>query len=749
MREKVAIRVARFRSAGGAFLLLLTACTPAGGVPAAPPSSPPPAAAPTAAPTPRVVPASEEKATPHADLPEIASSERALRILVRRTEIGALPREGSALEQNQVLLELLAARLGLPLRWIVVPQSQRLVDALVEGRGDLIGARHVEGPPPAGAAYSTALRLVDEVVVCRASDPNCPASAARAAKRTVALPLRDAAPGARLRRWKKAVPTVHAFEASRDVDPLDLLQRVGSGEIDLAAAYTDEVETYLSYRKDVRIAFTAHERVPVSWTARADSHALLETANGFIYSHALSAHLGEPYPADLAEILERQVLRVAMLNNGASYFLHRGQEAGFQYELAQLLARRLGVRLAVVVPERPRDMARLLLENRVDLIPLAPGESGAASPGLALSDPILLADYVLVQPAAEPPVTSPAGLSGREVHVRASGAYRPVLEALSKTVPGMKVVAAPENLETPDLIDLVGKRRIPLTVSNSLLLGVERRFRRDVQGTLVLARQQPLVYAARASSARLLAFVSKEMSSESGAAALAALSEKHFGAARHPGSRAPAPATASRLSPFDDLTRASARHFGLDWRLVTAQMYHESRFDPDARSWVGAVGLLQVMPRTGAEMGFSKLEDPDENIQAGTKYLAQLLERFESDLPVQQRVRFALAAYNAGLDHVQDARLLAKQKGWDPNRWFRNVEKAMLLLEQARWYRTVRRGYCRGSEPVAYVSHIQTTYDAYARLMPATGAKIPKVKASSTAKPARDTTSPAVTQGSR
>jgi len=671
------------------------------------------------------VTASEEKATPHADLSEIASSERALRVLVRRTEIAVLPREGSAPEQNQVLLELLASKLGLPIRWVVVPEGQRLLDALVEGRGDLIGARHVEGPPPTGAAFSTALRLVDEVVVCRASDRSCPKSAARAAKRTVALPLRDAARGARLKRWKTAVPKVPAVEAPRDVDPLDLLQRVGSGDADLASAYGDEVETYLSYRKDVRIAFTARPRIPVSWTVRADSPALLEAANGLIYSRALSAHLGETYSADVAEILERQVLRVAMLNNGASYFLHRGQEAGFQYELAQVLARKLGVRLAVVVPERPQDMSRLLLENRVDLIPLSPGESGAAAPGIALSNPVLSADYVLVQPAGEAPVTSPAGLSGREVDVRASSAYRPVLEGFLRNAPGLKIVAAAESLETPDLIDLVGKRRIPATVANSLLLDVERRFRRDVQGTLVLARRQPLVYAARSSSARLLAFVNDVVSSGAGIAAIGALSEKHFGGARRGPSRTPSPATASQLSPFDDLIRTSARRFGLDWRLVAAQMFHESRFDPDARSWVGAVGLLQVMPRTGAEMGFARLEEPAENIQAGTKYFAQLLERFESDLPVQQRVRFALAAYNAGLDHVHDARLLAKQNGWDPNRWFRNVEKAMLLLEKAKWYRTVRRGYCRGSEPVAYVSHIQTTYDAYARLVPAAVGKAP------------------------
>jgi membrane-bound lytic murein transglycosylase F len=161
------------------------------------------------------------------------------------------------------------------------------------------------------------------------------------------------------------------------------------------------------------------------------------------------------------------------------------------------------------------------------------------------------------------------------------------------------------------------------------------------------------------------------------------------------------------------------------------------------------------MPRTGAEIGFTDLEDPRANIAAGTKYLAQVLGRFEAELPVQQRVRFALAAYNAGFDHVQDARALAKQRGWDPNRWFRNVERAMLLLENARWYRTARRGYCRGSEPVSYVSRIQTTYDAYARLVRAggePGAPRPdsrtKGATRSAARPARETASPAMTQGS-
>lgn len=700
--------------------LLSAACAPAG-LSSGAPAAADPAATPAPLPTPVIVSAAEEPARPHADLPEIEATGEALRVLVRRTDVGVLPREGSAPEQNQLLLELLGARLGLPLRWVVVPEGQRLVDALLEGRGDLVGARHVDGPPPHGAAYTAALRLTREVVVCRTADKACPSNAAAARGRTVSLPMRDAAPGSRVARWKALVRKVPAVEASRGADPLDLLQQLGAGEIDLADAFDDEVETYLSYRRNVRVAFPVKDRIPVAWTLRADSPALLEAANGLVYSRALTAHLGEPYAADLEEILDRQVLRVAMLNNGVSYYLHRGQEAGFQHEVAQLLARKLGVRLAVVVPEKPEDMARLLLDNRVDLVPIAPGESGAATPEIALSSPLLFADYVLVQPAAEPPVTDAAGLAGREIHVRASSAYRPVLESYARFVRGLKIVAAPENLETQELIGLVGRRRIPATVSNSFLLGVERRYRKDVRGSFVLATHQPLVYAARARSPRLLAFVNDALHAEGTAVALKAIADRHFSDMRRPARSTPPTASTSRLSPYDELIRAAARLNGLDWRLVAAQMFHESRFDPEAKSWVGAVGLLQVMPRTGAELGFANLEDPKTNIGAGTKYLAQVLVRFEAGLSVQQRVRFALAAYNAGFDHVQDARALAKQNGWDPNRWFRNVERAMLLLENAKWYRTVRRGYCRGSESVSYVSRIQTTYDAYARLVPASG----------------------------
>ena len=151
--------------------------------------------------------------------------------------------------------------------------------------------------------------------------------------------------------------------------------------------------------------------------------------------------------------------------------------------------------------------------------------------------------------------------------------------------------------------------------------------------------------------------------------------------------------------------------------MLAAQAYQESHFNPRAESWAGARGLFQLMPRTAIEMGCCDVEDPKENIKAATRYLKWLLNQFEPSLDYRQRMRVALAAFNAGAGHVKDARRLAGRLGLDPDRWFGNVEQAMLKLTRRRYFRYAKYGYCRGDEPVKYVSEIQSRYDAYVDLV--------------------------------
>ncbi len=171
-----------------------------------------------------------------------------------------------------------------------------------------------------------------------------------------------------------------------------------------------------------------------------------------------------------------------------------------------------------------------------------------------------------------------------------------------------------------------------------------------------------------------------------------------------------------QISPYDKLVQKYAEQYGFDWRLISAQMFQESRFDPKANSGSGARGLMQLMPRTAHSLGFKNIDVPEDGIQAGIKYMDWLGDRFSKELPVAERLWFSLAAYNAGIGHVHDARRLADQIGLNPDRWFENTESAMLLLSNKKYSSKARYGFVNGKEPVNYVRDIKQRFEAYTEL---------------------------------
>ena len=169
---------------------------------------------------------------------------------------------------------------------------------------------------------------------------------------------------------------------------------------------------------------------------------------------------------------------------------------------------------------------------------------------------------------------------------------------------------------------------------------------------------------------------------------------------------------------FWKLVKKYAAKQELDWRLLDSQMYQESRFDPNMKSWAGARGLMQLLPRAAREVGVRSLDTPEQQIKAGVRYLRRMIDLFDPRLPLATRIRFGLASYNAGRGHVLDARRLARQKGWSPDTWYGNVERAMLLLSKPEYFQKARFGFVRGEEPVQYVRDIETRYAAYIQQLP-------------------------------
>lgn len=170
------------------------------------------------------------------------------------------------------------------------------------------------------------------------------------------------------------------------------------------------------------------------------------------------------------------------------------------------------------------------------------------------------------------------------------------------------------------------------------------------------------------------------------------------------------------ISKYDGIFKRYAPSASLDWHLIAAQSYQESCFDPNAQSWAGACGLMQILPATAKELGLSKsrIFNPNENVRAGTKYMAQLINKFGDIASANERIKFALAAYNGGYHHVRDAMALAEADGKDGRLWS-ETSHYILLLAHPRYYnnRVVKYGYMRGSETVGYVNNIMHRWAQY------------------------------------
>ena len=174
-----------------------------------------------------------------------------------------------------------------------------------------------------------------------------------------------------------------------------------------------------------------------------------------------------------------------------------------------------------------------------------------------------------------------------------------------------------------------------------------------------------------------------------------------------------------RISLYDDLFRKYAPQAGWDWRLLAALAYTESNFNPDAVSWAGARGLMQLMPRTAKAMGMpdGMEADPEESVKAATRYIAQLNRSLRTVDDEDERTSFVLAAYNAGLGHVYDAMALAEKHGFDPHVWHGNVERFILLKSNKEYYSdpVCRNGYFRGTETFNFVRDIRARHAYYVR----------------------------------
>lgn len=456
-------------------------------------------------------------------------------------------------------------------------------------------------------------------------------------------------------------------------------------------------------------------------------------------------------PRDWIAIKASDTLRVLAAYNSTTYFIYRGEPMGYEYDLLKAFADEHDLALKIVVVQNRDSMFAMLRSGNADLvanrlIPV-PEDSGVvaytralyhanpvvvqrdAPPGAAMAALPEPADTVLKAGPADrsrsPSTTlirarllrKPSDLAGEQVTVPDASPFRWTLLELADTITGeIHVVEVDSSSEA--LIRSVSKGTLDYTVAQGNLAELQGEYFKNLTIRPVIGDSKKVAWAVRRSSRTLVDTLNAWIMDEKRGALFDRTYQKYF-----VDSRAYLARVASRyltsetgtLSPYDDLLREYAAQIGWDWRLLGSQMYQESRFRPNARSWAGAVGLLQLMPATARQVGVRNPRDPEQNVRGAVKYLSWLENRWKDNVTdPKERLKFVLASYNAGSGHVEDAQRLAAKHGDDPKKWD-EVAYWLLQLSEAEAYTdpVVEFGFCRGLEPVTYVSLILDRFAHY------------------------------------
>ena len=634
------------------------------------------------------------------------------------SQANGLPRGRTPLDAERRMAELFAHTLELEPVWVWVENYADLIPALREGRGDIITANYTVTPErQEEVAFGPAVARVREVIVSH-PDSAPIGGLEDLVGRTVTV-RRSSAFWPTMESLVREHPGIALTPAPERMDTEQLLYAVAVGRADVTLADDLMVEAVRRYLPDLRIDLAFEEDRDLAWGVRKNNTALLDTIVDFVRVLNPTENRPDRYVGDLEAIKERGVLRVLTRNNSTSYFVWRGHILGFEHDLTEQLAKSLGVRVEYVVAPTRASLFSWLIDGYGDLIAAGVTRSDTAERLLEFSQPYNRVVEMVVTDTADRSLESVADLAGRSVAVRVSSAYWETLRRLQQDGIDLTIVQLPEVMETEEIIGHVASGEYDVTIADSHILDMELAWRDDVRGAFAVSDSVEHAWITRPGDRELQAAVNSYLDTIVGGWFYEKTQRKYFG--NPASSRRYVTGRVERtgvLSPYDAIMQRYANRFEFGWVLVTAQMYEESRFDPEAVSFAGAVGLMQMMPATAQGFGFDSLTVPEVSIHAGTRYLRHVYDLLDDVPDPEERMWFTLASYNAGLGHIKDARRLAEQEGYDPNVWFGNVAVVAPLLQRRSVHRQFQYGYCRCDEPVQYVRKIRNRYRTYAAAEP-------------------------------
>jgi len=420
------------------------------------------------------------------------------------------------------------------------------------------------------------------------------------------------------------------------------------------------------------------------------------------------------YPPSLLEqVLELGYLSVATRNSPTTYFQAAYGPGGPEYDLVSGFADALGVEVRMVVPPRFLDVVPAVAEGRVHMAAAGLSVTSARWDQVRFGPAYQLVRPQVVYRVGERRLRAPEDLLGQQITVIAGSSHAERLNDLRRRYPGLQWNEEPD-VESEELLYRVSQRELDYTVADSNEVALNRRFYPELRVGFDVGPPEALAWAfAQSDDDSLIDAATAYLERIEGDGTLDRIMRRYYGAADrfdYVGTRTFLRHIDSRLPQYRVMFLNAARETDIDWRLLAAIAYQESHWDQDAVSYTGVRGLMMLTQDTADHIGISDRTDPASSVMGGARYLAMMRSSIPARIPEPDRTWMALAAYNIGLGHLEDARVLTQRQGADPDRW-PDVRDHLPLLSQKRWYETTRYGYARGREPVQYVDNIRSYYD--------------------------------------
>ena len=437
----------------------------------------------------------------------------------------------------------------------------------------------------------------------------------------------------------------------------------------------------------------------------------------------------------MQRILDRDTLIALTDYNSTNYFIYRGEPMGYQFEMLQQFADFLDVNLKLVISSDMNQAFDLLNNEKVDVIAMGLTVTSDRQKLVDFTLPQIQTKQVLVQrkpknwrkmrtwdEIEDMLIRNPLDLAGKDVYVQKGTVFADRLEILANEIGDTIHIFVDPEREVEQLITAVAEGEIEFTVADEHIAKVNQKYYPNIDVKTAVSFPQHVAWAVRQGSDSLRFEINDWIIGYKKSVASRYVYNKYF---NNPRSVNIAQSEyhsigGGKISQYDEIIREYSAYYGLDWRLVASLIYQESRFHPDATSWVGAFGLMQLMPTTAEAYGVDTNSPPSDQIRAGIEFLRWLDKQLPPEIEdPEERIRFVMAAYNVGIAHIYDGRRLAEKHGKDPNIWTDNVDFFILNKSNPVYYRdsVVKYGYARGEETYNFVVEIFERYEHYKKVI--------------------------------